>query len=66
MSSGLPINTTIGLCGDSLAGPHILLIQPLIVAENEVEKSYPRKASGYQALILLNNQRTLLLMVMSI
>ncbi|MGL6495071.1 lateral flagellar response regulator transcription factor LafK [Aeromonas veronii] len=38
MSSGLPINTTIGLCGDSLAGPHILLIQPLIVAENEVEK----------------------------
>ena len=39
MSSGLPINTTIGLRGDSLAGSHILLIQPLIVAENEVEKN---------------------------
>ncbi|TNH98658.1 AAA family ATPase [Aeromonas sobria] len=33
------MNTTIGLCGDSLAGSHILLIQPLIVAENEVEKN---------------------------
>ncbi|MFQ1803432.1 lateral flagellar response regulator transcription factor LafK [Aeromonas veronii] len=38
MSSGLSINKIIGLCGDSLAEPHILLIQPLIVAENEVEK----------------------------
>ncbi|MFL9691384.1 lateral flagellar response regulator transcription factor LafK [Aeromonas veronii] len=38
MSSGLLINKIIGLCGDSLAEPHILLIQPLIVAENEVEK----------------------------
>ncbi|HDO1320266.1 TPA: lateral flagellar response regulator transcription factor LafK [Aeromonas veronii] len=38
MSSGLSINKIIGSCGDSLAEPHILLIQPLIVAENEVEK----------------------------
>ena len=38
MSSGLSINKIIGLCGDSLAEPHILLIQPLIVSENEVEK----------------------------
>lgn len=38
MSSGLSINKIIGLCGDSLAEPYILLIQPLIVSENEVEK----------------------------
>lgn len=36
MSSTASTMATIGQY--SLAGPHILLIQPLIVAENEVEK----------------------------
>ncbi|MCF5890001.1 lateral flagellar response regulator transcription factor LafK [Aeromonas veronii] len=43
MSSVLSINKTIGLCGDGSAEPHILLIQPLIVARNEVEHILSRE-----------------------
>ncbi|MEH8251796.1 lateral flagellar response regulator transcription factor LafK [Aeromonas veronii] len=38
MSSGLPINTTIGVCSRS-STPHILLIQPVLTAENDVKQA---------------------------
>ncbi|TNH88978.1 lateral flagellar response regulator transcription factor LafK [Aeromonas sobria] len=36
MLSGLPINTTNGLCSHSIT-PHILLIQPALIAENYIK-----------------------------
>lgn len=38
MFSGLSINTTTGLCGRSFT-PHILLIQPVLTAGNDVKKT---------------------------